>query len=143
MYEACKESLAQRHATIEASLRSIEESRNNETKSSAGDKHNTARAMMQIEENKAKQQLIETNHIAQELQKIDIEKTTLRCQLGNLVSTTSGDYFISIGVGKIRMEERMYYCVSVNSPIGKLLLGKVKGDKVEFNGRAIEITDIH
>jgi len=48
LYKACEEDTEKRINVIERNLKSIEESRNNETKSSAGDKYETGRAMLQI-----------------------------------------------------------------------------------------------
>lgn len=143
LYNACQHNLNKRRATIESSLASIEESRNNETKSSAGDKHNTARAMMQIEENKAKRQLGETLLKNQELQKINTELISTKAQLGSLIFTTKGTYYISIGIGKVNIEEDIYYCLSPNSPIGLQLLGKCKEDEILFNGNSIRILEVY
>lgn len=142
LHLACLDNLQKRYDTIEASLKSIEESRNNETKSSAGDKHNTARAMMQIEENKAKRQLSETILAMQELKQIDTDKKYDTAISGSLISTNKGEYYISIGIGKITIDKVLYYCISKNAPIGIKLIGKKAGGEIEFNGSRILITGI-
>ena len=71
LLHACQENIEQRIASIQQVLNSIEESRNNETRSSAGDKYETGRAMMQIEEEKNRHQLFQAYQVMQELSKID------------------------------------------------------------------------
>ena len=53
-----------------------------------------------------------------------------------------GKYFISIGMGKIELDEEVIYCISLASPIGKVLRDKKTGDEIQFNNADIAITDI-
>jgi hypothetical protein len=142
LYQRCFEDIEQRINVIEETLASIRESRNNETKSSAGDKYETGRAMMQIEEDKNRSQLAQAFEVKNELQKLDIDKKTIRVENGSLVYTSNGVYFISIGIGKVKLEDQLYYCVSRFSPIGMKLIGKRTGDEIEFNGNQIRIVKI-
>lgn len=98
---------------------------------------------MHIEEEKIKRQLAEVNQVNRELQKIDVTQTTDKAVLGSLVSTNKGDYFISIGLGKLTIADKLYYCVSTHSPIGAKLLGKVVGETIDFNGNTISIVAIN
>ena len=59
IWTACYEQVEQRIQTIESVLASIVESRNNETKSSVGDKYETGRAMMQQKEDQNSRQLLQ------------------------------------------------------------------------------------
>ena len=111
-----------------------------ETKSSAGDKHETGRAMLQLEMEKAGQQLVGINLLAEILDKVSIEKSTETACLGSLIITTKATYFLAISVGKIAIENDDYFVISVQSPIGKQLLGKKVGDVISFN--QAEIIDI-
>jgi hypothetical protein len=104
-----------------------------ETKSSAGDKHETSRAMLQLEMEKASQQLTSVNQLKTVLDKINITKTLHLICLGSLIVTTKGFYFLAISAGKITIDSVDYYAVSINSPIGQQLLGKKVGDKISFN----------
>ena len=53
----CTTNLKEQEEQLRQNLQSIKDSRNNETKSSAGDKFETGRAMMQAEEDKLSGQL--------------------------------------------------------------------------------------
>lgn len=142
LYNSCKDSVAQRLQTIQVSLASIQESKTGDTKNSAGDKYETSVAMTHLEEDKLKQQLHEANLVRETLHSININQANSTAMLGSLVSTTSGHYFIAIGIGKVSVQGLLCYCVSVTSPIGTQLLGKSVGDAITFNGRNIQIINI-
>lgn len=143
LFRLCEADIDKRIRTIQEVLISIEESRNNETKSSVGDKYETGRSMMQMEELKSRHQLFQANQVKLELMKIDPYKRSNKVETGSLVETTSGIYFISIGIGKFKIDAALYYCVSSSSPIGMRLMHKEKGDEVEFNGAQIIIRGIY
>ncbi len=143
LFQACQADLEKRINSIQEVLKSIEESRDNETKSSVGDKYETGRSMMQMEEQKSRQQLYQANQVRLELMRIDPQRKSRKVEAGSLVETTNGIYFISVGMGKVRVEDALYYCISSNSPIGMKLMNKVKGDEIEFNGRKIGIKGIY
>jgi len=142
LYRVCEKDIEARIQTIEKNLKSIFESRDNETKSSVGDKYETGRAMLQIEEANNKTQLIEANRVKNELTRIDLKRSSIKAEIGSLVKTNRGYYYISIGLGKVTLEDTLYFCVSINSPIGTKLLSKTEGDAIEFNGKRIEIEEI-
>ena len=125
-----------------SAVESAKESRNSDTKSSAGDKHETGRAMMQIELEKNEIQLSKALELKQELNKINILKKSDKVEYGGLVLTNQGNFFISIGIGKIEVNKETFYAVSLASPIGKLLHHKTIEDKVQFQEREITITNI-
>ena len=125
------------------SLKSAIESRDNDTKSSAGDKHETARAMVQIEIDKSEDQLKKIVELQNELLSLNLEKQYKKIEKGCLVVTNTEMFFISIGLGKILFNESIYYAISLVSPIGALLKDKVVGDKVQFNGKELLVKGIY
>lgn len=129
----CREQTGQRIGGIIDSLAKIEEARNGETKSSAGDKFETGRAMMQMEEAKLNRQLEEALKVRQVLDQINRQHTGGRITAGSLVATNRGNYFLAVGLGKVRLEERVFFCTSLDSPIGRQLLGKTAGETFTFN----------
>ncbi len=118
------------------------ESRDSNTKSSAGDKHETSRAMMQIELENLSMQLKKNNVLKYELSKIDLTKKYNEIKFGSLVFTDQGNYFISIGVGRIVLNNKSFYCISMGSPIGKCLCNKKTGDILNFMDKKIEVKKI-
>lgn len=122
---------------------SLQESLNSETKSSAGDKHETGRAMVQLEQEKLGQQQVVLDQMQRVLQQINIESQNQKVGLGNLVKTTLGTYFIAIGAGVFKMENgEMVYCISANSPIAQLVMGKMPGASYVFRGNTHKILKI-
>ncbi len=72
IYAHCCNLLDEKIRSLKSSLQELEEGSVNDTKSSAGDKHQTARAMMQIEQEKLGKQLNEVFEQKSVLEKIDI-----------------------------------------------------------------------
>ena len=119
------------------------ESRNEATKSSAGDKHETTRALIQHEIEKYNNQLNKALFQKNELTKI-YELNNYDCiEPGSLVITSQGVYLISIGIGKIAIKEDVFFCISLASPIGRLLSNKKVGEIINFNNQQIKILEIH
>lgn len=121
---------------------SINESRLNETKSSAGDKYETGPAMLQIEEDKNKMQLQNALDLKSVLTKLNPDKNYSTVELGSLVKSNLATYFFSIGFGKIEIQHNSIYCISLESPIGKALHHKKVGDKIMFQNNEILIKEI-
>ena len=118
------------------------ESKNTATKSTAGDKHETGRAMMERELALSNSQLHKAQFLKNELSKISLEINYSTVQLGALVITNRGYYFISIGLGKVNVQGGECYAISCGSPLGIVLMGKQKGQNINFQGRNIEIIDV-
>lgn len=142
LYNQCVESVDQRHKTIENTISSHQKALSSETKSSAGDKHETGRAMLQLEIEKAGQQLASIQHMKSVLARIDVTKESDLAILGSLIETNFGTYFLSISAGQLVVAGSHYFAISVSSPIGKLLLGKKEGKKVLWNRKEINIHKI-
>ena len=123
-------------------IESAKESRDSDTKSSAGDKYETGREMMQIEIDKNTVQLSNAKQLKDEISKIDCKKNYDKTDFGSLLVTSQGMYFISIGIGKIIINDKMIFVISKVSPIGTILLNKKKGDIVLFQNNKIEILNI-
>ena len=118
------------------------ESRDSDTKSSAGDKYETGREMMQREMDKLsasidtyQQQLVSMQHSMS-------HKTNEKIGLGHLVETNFETYYISIGLGAISGSFGTIYAISAESPLGELMKGKRVGDTIELRGRNIIIKQI-
>jgi transcription elongation GreA/GreB family factor len=143
LHNTCLIHLEERITDLKSRIASIVESRNNETKSSAGDKYETSRAMMQMEEDKVVAQLELAQQMQSRLRQLNTLATDETIRLGSLVKTSLRNYYLSIGLGKIVLDKENYYCISTDSPIGKLLLGKKRGDTIAFNGVKDEIKELH
>lgn len=142
LYQVCKEELTTKIADLEKMINSINDSKNNETKSSAGDKYETGRAMMQMEEDKITTQLEQTRQTLSELQQISPGQEHETVRLGSLVTTDQRTYFLAVSLGKVTVGDRAYFCLSPDSPVGKLLMGKTTGEAIVFNRTQELILDV-
>lgn len=127
----------------QAMLDSKTESKNNDTKSSAGDKFETGRAMMQAEQDKVSTQIDIASAQLSVLDTINLEKEPEIIGLGSLVLCKTMRYYISISFGKVMIDDQKYYGISLESPIGQLLLGKSVGETISFNDKSIKIIDVY
>lgn len=137
LYDACLLFVDKKYHTVITIIESNKKALFSETKSSAGDKHETGRAMLQLEMEKSGQQLASIIEMKEVLAKIETQKTSETICLGSLIKTTKANYYLAISVGEITIENIKYFAVSTNSPIGKQLLGKTVGDEVPFNNAVI------
>lgn len=128
--EACQAQLQLRLSLLQEGINTSREAANNDTKSSAGDKYETTRAMMQIEEEKLVGQIAELQKQSALLYQASHTKSSATTGLGSLVQTTSGTYFLAVGLGQIKVNDRTVFAVSLASPVGQILLGKKVGDDV-------------
>ncbi len=139
LYNQCVLFVNKKLQTIENTIKSNQQALQSETKSSAGDKHETGRAMLQLEMEKAGQQLKVVSEMKLQLDKLKIDVLNKVVGLGSIVYTNQFNYFIAISVGKLAVENQTYYAISSNSPIGQLFLGKNQGEVITFRNQQIEI----
>ena len=142
LFEQCEVFVNKRLYNIENVISSNQKALQSETKSSAGDKHETGRAMLQLEIEKAGQQLAGITQMKAVLSKIDISKTSKNACLGSVIITDKARYFLSISAGQLVVVDKSYFAISVASPIGKLLLGKQEKEVISFNGITNVINEI-
>lgn len=134
--------LDERVAALEHALRAAKDSRDSDTKSSAGDKYETGREMAQQEIDKHQAQLAKTRLMKNELAAVDVVPEKLVAGFGSLVVCDSGNYFLAVAFGKVALNRIDYFCLSLASPVGQALAGKRAGDRVSFNGKTISIVRI-
>jgi len=134
LYKACKVFLDNRLQAVLGRIANIQESLQSETKSSAGDKHETGRAMLQLEREKAGNQLLDIQKQQELFSRVTIDTPSDVACLGSIAITDKGTYFLAISVGAITFKAKTYYAISPSSPIGKVLLGKKNGEEFVFNG---------
>ncbi len=115
------------------------ESRDSDTKSSAGDKFETGREMMQREMDKLSAQVDNTLNSIAKLDRIADLPTSSIISEGSLVETDQETYYVSIGYGKLDT----VFAISIESPLGIELKGKRAGDRIEMRGRNITIKHIN
>lgn len=141
-YQGCLELVQQKIDVLQKNLHDLSDSAGNETKRTAGDKHETALAMLQIEQENNSRQLKEALQQKAVFEKLDPHLQTEMIVRGSLVHTNKGTFYISLGLGKLKVEDEMIFAVSPDAPLGKLMLMKKAGDEIQFNNTAYEIVSV-
>ena len=118
---------------IEKAFEEQREALLSESKSTAGDKHETGRAMIQLEQEKLSSQLLQLQKQRDMLLRVNPEKECSTVQMGALVETDIGIYFISIGLGQVSFDEKMVFSIAPASPVAQLMLGRKVGESFSFN----------
>jgi hypothetical protein len=142
LYNQCFDFIESRLITIKGTINDIQESLNSETKNSSGDKHETGRAMLQIDMEKAGNQLNEIQKIKDVLKKVDITKRSETVRLGSVVYTSKANYFIAISAGNMFVEDKQFYAIATDTPIGQLLASKTIGEEIIFRDEKISIENV-
>lgn len=142
LFTLCENYITERIGTIKEAMNMAQDSANQQEKSSAGDKHETSRSLMQLEQEKCAKQLAETQKLKQALVQIKLNETCNQVKLGAVVLCAETNFFIAISMGKIRVDEKDFFAISPTSPIGQNLAGLKKGDTYKFNGKEHQIKDL-
>ncbi|SDH04162.1 GreA/GreB family elongation factor [Psychroflexus sediminis] len=142
LYHQCQELVEKRRHSILNHIADIQNSLLSETKSSAGDKHETGRAMLQLEREKAGHQLAEIEKLSTVLSKINTEERPGKAGVGSLVFTSKAHYYIAVSLGALEADGKPVYAISPGTPIGQLLMGRQVGDELRFNGNSFVIEQV-
>lgn len=114
----------------------------NDSKSTAGDKHETSRAMAQIEQEKSAKKLVQLKGEKQRIQALVTDTKIDRVEVGALVETNLMRYYVSLGIGKMVINDQSIYAIAPGSPIGQAMIGKKEGEAFKINGKEQTILTI-
>lgn len=142
LYARCREFILQRIETAETALQQAQEASNDDTKSSAGDKFETTREMMQQDIARNKNLLFDAQQNLQLLTSLEQAAVSDTVRNGNLVSTSGGLFYLSVSAGQLQAGDSQAFAISAASPIGQLLTGKKKGESFSFNQKTYTVLDI-
>ena len=131
--------LDQRMQTSLDAMNAAQESANGESKSSAGDKYETSRAMGHLDRDMHARMYQQTREERKLVERIDESINFKKGALGAFICTSMGDFFLSVSIGQVKIDEKPIMIISPQSPIGALLMGKIVGDKFSFRGKEAEI----
>lgn len=143
VYDRGKKMVNDKVLLLQKNLADLIESTRNETKSSAGDKYETGRAMLQIEQDNVRKQLKDALEQKAAFEQIDIARDSAKITLGSLVKTDKGYFFISMALGKINIEGAAVIALSPQSPLGSKLKNLKATESASMNGTTYTIESIH
>ena len=130
LYNHCIKQLAHSLEVLEIRKAEIVLALESESKSSAGDKHETGRAMIQLEREKLGEQIKKAEKNQATLHQLKQYKSSEIVRFGSAVQTNKANYYIAIATDSYTIKSALFHCISPQSPIGTLLLGKKVGDQL-------------
>jgi hypothetical protein len=131
-----------KRAEVEKHVVDLQDSVNNETKSSAGDKHETGRAMAQLEVEQRVKSLLEIENLIQQLKRIDPQLVCQHVTQGALVETDLGVYYVSVGLGVRKISEKLIFCIGQQAPIYQQMKSLKEQEEFVFQGKRQKIKHI-
>ena len=142
LIEYCTRFIEEQISHVQNAINLAKESAQNEQKSSAGDKHETGKSLMQLEQENHSIHLQKMQNMQRVLPFLQSYIPGGMVKLGSIVETSAGIYYMALGIGKISHTNIDVFIISPSSPIGKLLLEKKAGDVVVFQDRKITINRV-
>lgn len=113
-----------------------------ETKSTAGDKHDTSRAMIHLEQEKIQHQFSKIQQQRYQLLNFKEITSTEIIGLGNIILTPQNTFLLGVGLGKQVLNGKVVFCIGAETPLAAQLLGKKVKDEFYFNGKTEVIESI-
>ena len=142
IYQSTLEALNNKINDLRLILQESYPSMFDDSKSSAGDKHETALAMAQLEQEKLTKQLNILLLQEASMKVIDPTMKHQKITIGSLVETNKGWYYFSISLGQLICQNNAFFALSLEAPLGQIMRGKVAGEQVTFNGMITEIIGV-
>jgi len=142
LYALCINYVKSRIATAKQAIDDAQQAANEETKSSAGDKYETGREMIQQVTDRSQMQLNEANKLLITLNQINTDAISELAGPGSLVITDNGKFYIAISAGTLILNGENYFAVSIASPIGSKLKGQKAGAKFSLNDKQYSIENV-
>lgn len=138
----CRRVIHERISNLKSQMAELVNDAANDSKSTAGDKHETSRAMMQLEQEKLGAQLKILEEQQRQLDQIPLQNNSGKVNNGSLVETDRVWIFIGAALGKINVNDKEVICISQQSPLGKLLFVQDRGSIVSLNNIKYQILSI-
>ncbi|WP_214073612.1 3-oxoacyl-ACP synthase [Mucilaginibacter sp. dw_454] len=142
LYQQCLNYVEQRMAAAQQGIDEAQQASKDDTKSSAGDKYETGRAMAQQATDRNMAQLTEANKLKVALNQINPATIHDSADLGSVVITNLAKLYIAISAGAISAEGETYMAISPASPIALKIKGLRVNDEFNLNGKVYKIESI-
>ncbi|TNE75259.1 MAG: hypothetical protein EP333_04625 [Bacteroidetes bacterium] len=140
--DTLNKAISERIGELNAELAQLREGLASDTKNTSGDKHETSRAMNQLEQERLGNQLIQAEEMQLSIKRIAVLPKTEIVQNGSLIKMNNSWYLLATAFGKLSIDSQLVFVLSQASPIGQQVIGKKKGDRIRFNGTEMLIEEI-
>jgi len=141
VHEAGAAHLAAQMKSLQMQMDQMRMDLGSETKSSAGDKHETGRAMIQLEQERLGSQITLLKKQLDGWGRIPSE-TKERITLGALAKINGQWFYFSSAIGKMTVDEREITCLGLTSPLGQALLGMPAQGSIQFRDQLWRIEEV-
>jgi hypothetical protein len=142
VHQACVDVVNEKISYLKKLIDELQQGAKNDSKSTAGDKHETARAMMQLEQEKLTKQLQQYLQFQQQLKSINTDQPLAQIMQGALVQTHTSVFYIAAPLGKVFINETEIMVLSATAPIVSAMKGKKVGEEFTFNQAIYRIENI-
>lgn len=142
LLQLCEEYVEARIERAEEPIKRARNAANSESKSSAGDKHETTQAMAHLEQEKNAKQLGEALKLKRAIVELKNVQSTEVVDFGSLVETNKGFYYIGLSIGAVKLKGENYFVIAPTAPIALSMKGLKAGDSMVFNGNKFEIISV-
>ncbi len=142
IHQQCLQILQSRLDAAFNAMAEAQEAANGEDKSSAGDKFETSRAMGHIDRNMYAMQAAQAKEEYLRLLKMNSQSVLSEVMSGALVTTNTTTMYVAVGLGNIKVDDKLIMVISPSAPIAQQMMGKKKGDTFEVNNKSFEIVSI-
>ncbi len=142
LHVLCMAYVQERMNAAQFAINEAQQATNDDTKSSAGDKYETGREMMQQETNRNLTQLNEANKLMVMLNQVSTAGQSPVADSGSVVITNNGKFYLSISAGSLTLNNETYFAISPGSPIGLKMKGCKKGQEFSINGKVYKVEEV-
>ena len=144
IFEGLGSELERSLASRRGDLLSLREALGSETKSSAGDKHETGRAMIHLEQARVQDAVNRLEAMRSQMRQYAAAGGTFqRVSPGALVETTGPWVLVGVPLGKVQLPDALVLCVGAEAPLAQQWHGAQPGDQVALGPQQLTIQAIH
>lgn len=141
VHEAGTAHLVSQMKSLQAQMDQMRSDLGSETKSSAGDKHETGRAMIQLEQERLGSQMAFLKKQLDGWGRIPSDAKE-RITLGVLAKINGQWFYFSMAIGKMVVDECEVTCLGLTSPLGQALLGMSVQGSIQFRDQLWRIEEV-
>lgn len=124
-------------------LQALQAGNADNSKSTAGDKHDTERAMVHMEMENLSKRLDHERRLLHELEQLTKQPTSAeKVSSGSIITTDRGVFLIGAAFGRMQVKGQFITGISIQSPLGKQCINKKTGDSIEVNGNIFTVLSI-
>ena len=130
-------------ARARTAFEELQTSLEGESKSTAGDKHETGRAIVQMEMEQAAARLSRVEGMMRQWHALEPLRGREQVRPGAIVSTDQGGFILGVAWGKFEGPgDATWRAISSDAPLAQAMQSLGPGDTVEFRGRMWHIISV-